>query len=98
MQTTSPSSQAKDSNVFSRGGQSQKTKTKELNRDYGNKNKVYMFRLAILRSQFFEWQFCEAHCLQWQIANFLGEKRDPQGHESKDLLGHIIKPLSKRDP
>ena len=30
-----------------------------------------MFRLAILRSQSFGWQFCEAHCLQWQIANFL---------------------------
>ena len=39
--------------------------------DYGNKNKVYMFRLAILRSQSFGWQFCEAHCLEWQIANFL---------------------------
>ena len=31
---------AKDNNVFSRGGQSQKTETKKLNRDYGNKNKV----------------------------------------------------------
>ena len=53
MQTTSPSSQAKDSNDFSRGGQSQKTKTKELNRDYGNKNKMYIFRLTILRSPLF---------------------------------------------
>ena len=64
---------AKGSNVFSRGGQSQKTETKELNRDYGNKNKVYIFRLTILQSRSFEWQFCEAHCLQWQIANFLIE-------------------------
>ena len=65
----------KGRNVFSCGGQSQKTETKQLNMDYGNKNKMYMFRLAILRSQFFEWQFCEAHCLQWQIANFLDEFR-----------------------
>jgi len=62
---------AKGRNFFSRGGQSKKKETKELNMDYGNKNKVYMFRLAILRSQSFGWQFCKAHCLEWQIANFL---------------------------
>jgi hypothetical protein len=57
--------------VFSRGRESQKSWTKELNRDYGNKINVHMFWLAILWRHSFGWQFCKAHYLQWQIANFL---------------------------
>ena len=60
---TSPGSQGQKC-LFAWRTNPKKKETKELNMDYGNENKVYIFKLVILRSPSFGWQFCEAHCLE----------------------------------